>query len=36
MFAGFSTVYLKEQLGWNHTISFSLIALGAFFVFQKW
>lgn len=36
VFAGFSVVYLKEQLGWNHAIGFSLIALGAFFVFQKW
>lgn len=36
VFAGFSVIYLKEQLGWNHAIGFSLIALGAFFVFQKW
>lgn len=36
VFAGFSVVYLKEQLGWNHAVGFSLIALGAFFVFQKW
>jgi len=36
VFVGFSFVYLKEPLGWNHAIGFSLIALGAFFVFQKW
>jgi len=36
VFAGFSFVYLKEPLGWNHMIGFALIALGAFFVFQKW
>ena len=36
VFAGFSVVYLKEQFGWNHAVGFSLIALGAFFVFQKW
>ena len=36
VFAGFSVVYFKEQLGWNHAVGFALIALGAFFVFQKW
>lgn len=36
VFAVFSIVYLKEPLGWNHAVGFSLIALGAFFVFQKW
>jgi uncharacterized protein len=36
VFAGFSTLYLNEPLGWNHLIGFSLIALGAFFVFQRW
>ena len=36
VFAGFSVIYLKEQLGWNHAVGFALIALGAFFVFQKW
>jgi uncharacterized protein (DUF486 family) len=36
VFAGFSLVYLKEPIGWNHVIGFALIALGAFFVFQKW
>ncbi|HSI40558.1 MAG TPA: DMT family protein [Xanthobacteraceae bacterium] len=36
VFAGFSVFWLKEPLGWNHLIGFSFIALGAFFIFQKW
>jgi uncharacterized protein (DUF486 family) len=36
VFAGFSVLYLNERLGWNHAIGFALIALGAWFVFQKW
>jgi uncharacterized protein (DUF486 family) len=36
VFAGFAALYLKEPLGWNHAIGFTLIAAGAFFVFQKW
>jgi len=36
VFAGFSALYLKEPLGWNHGIGFALIALGAFFIFRKW
>ncbi len=35
VFAGFSVLYLKEPLGWNHAIGFTLIAAGAFFIFQK-
>ena len=34
VFAGFSVVYLKEALTWNHAIGFALIAAGAFFVFR--
>jgi uncharacterized protein (DUF486 family) len=34
VFAGFSVTYLREPLGWNHLVGFSLIAAGAFFVFQ--
>ena len=34
VFAGFSTFYLKEQLGWNHAIGFILIAAGAAFIFK--
>jgi uncharacterized protein (DUF486 family) len=36
VFAAFSVLYLKEPMGWNHVVGFSLIALGAFFIFQKW
>jgi len=34
VFAGFSVLYLKEAITWNHVIGFSLIAGGAFFVFR--
>ena len=34
VFAGFSVLYLKEPLGWNHLIGFILIASGAAFIFQ--
>jgi uncharacterized protein (DUF486 family) len=34
VFASFSVLVLKEPLGWNHAIGFSLIAAGAFFIFQ--
>jgi uncharacterized protein (DUF486 family) len=33
VFAGFSVVYLKEQMSWNHAVGFALIAAGAGFVF---
>jgi len=36
VFAAFSALYLNEPLGWNHALGFTLIALGAFFVFQRW
>jgi uncharacterized protein (DUF486 family) len=36
VFAGFSTVYLDEPIGWNHLVGFAFISAGAFFVFQKW
>lgn len=36
VFAGFSVLYLKEPLGWNHAVGFAFIALGAWFIFQKW
>ncbi len=36
VFAGFSVVYLKEPIGWNHLVGFGLISAGAFFIFQKW
>ena len=34
VFAGFSVLYLKEPLGWNHLVGFALIAAGAAFIFQ--
>ncbi|AMN44992.1 DMT family protein [Rhodoplanes sp. Z2-YC6860] len=36
VFVGFSVVYLKEPIGWNHLIGFACICVGAFFIFQKW
>jgi uncharacterized protein (DUF486 family) len=36
VFAGFSTFWLKEPLGWNHLLGFTLIVGGAFLIFQKW
>jgi uncharacterized protein len=36
VFAGFSVLYLKQPLGWNHGLGFALIALGAFFIFHEW
>lgn len=36
VFAAFSVLYLKEPLGWNHAVGFTLIAAGAYFVFHKW
>ena len=34
VFAGFSVLYLKEPITWNHVIGFALIAGGAFFIFK--
>ncbi|MGC2781372.1 MAG: DMT family protein [Bradyrhizobium sp.] len=36
VFAGFSALYLKEPLAWNHAVGFAFIAAGAFFVFHEW
>ena len=36
VFAGFSALYLKEPLGWNHALGFALIGGGAFFIFHRW
>jgi uncharacterized protein (DUF486 family) len=35
VFAGFSVLYLKEPLGWNHIAGFALIAAGAALVFHR-
>ena len=34
VFVGFSVVYLKESVTWNHAIGFALIVAGAYFVFR--
>ncbi len=34
IFAGFSVLYLKEPLTWNHAAGFALIALGASLIFR--
>ena len=34
VFAGFSVLWLKEPLHWNHLIGFAFICLGAFFIFK--
>jgi uncharacterized protein (DUF486 family) len=34
VFVGFSALYLKEAISWNHAIGFALIAAGAYFVFR--
>jgi uncharacterized protein (DUF486 family) len=36
VFAGFSVLYLKEPLGWNHLVGFAFITAGAYFIFHKW
>ena len=36
VFAVFSIWYLEEPLHWNHMVGFTLIASGAFFIFQEW
>lgn len=36
VFALFSWLYLDERLGWQHGVGFSLICLGAWFVFHDW
>lgn len=33
VFSAFSVLFLKESLGWNHLVGFSLIAAGAAVVF---
>ena len=36
VFAGFSVLYLREPLSWNHALGFGLIAAGAAVVFRPW
>lgn len=33
VFVGFAALYLGEKITWQHGIGFSLIALGAYFIF---
>ncbi len=35
VFAGFSVLWLKEPIGWNHLVGFAFISAGAFFIFHK-
>lgn len=36
VFVLFSWLYLGEAVRWNHLVGFAFIALGAWFIFQKW
>ena len=36
VFAGFSVLYLKQPLGWNHGLGFALIGADAFLIFHRW
>ena len=36
VFAGFSTLYLKEPLRWNHLAGFVLIVGAVVLIFKKW
>jgi uncharacterized protein (DUF486 family) len=35
VFAGFSVLWLREPLTWNHAAGFTLIAAGAFMIFRS-
>lgn len=35
VFAGFSVVYLKEEIKWNYIVSFGLVLGAVFFAFKK-
>lgn len=36
IFCGFSVLYLREPLRWNHLLGFGLIVLASYVVFKKW
>jgi uncharacterized protein (DUF486 family) len=36
VFAGFSVLYLKQPLSWNHGLGFAMIGAGAFLIFHQW
>lgn len=35
VFVGFSVLYMKEAVRWNHLVGFLFIVLAAFFIFKK-
>lgn len=35
VFCGFSFLYLKEPLRWNHAVGFCFLTAAAFFIFRK-
>ena len=35
VFAGFTTLYFKEQLSWNHAVSFLFLVGAVYFAFNK-
>ncbi|HJW39944.1 MAG TPA: DMT family protein [Rhizomicrobium sp.] len=35
VFAGFSILYLGEEIRWNHAVAFALLVLAAYFSFLK-
>jgi uncharacterized protein (DUF486 family) len=36
VFCGFSILYLREAVRWNHLVAFGCIVLAALFVFKRW
>ncbi|HEX8692386.1 MAG TPA: DMT family protein [Longimicrobium sp.] len=36
VFAGFSVLYLREELKWNYLVGFGLIVAAVFVVFHEW
>jgi uncharacterized protein len=36
VFVAFSTLYMGENLRWNHLVGFGFVAVGALFVFKPW
>jgi hypothetical protein len=36
IFCGFSVLYLREPLRWNHLAGFGLIVLASYIIFKKW
>ena len=36
VFAGFSVLYLREELKWNYLVGFGLIVAAVFVIFHEW